>query len=138
EQLAKLDTDEDEIISSQELLARPSNPYGDFEAVTVMSYPGQPQQQPASPFIVLPRNASIEKQAEAIVNQYDREKSWPLPTGALRQGETFPKFVRTALRDAEMATVVKWLRQPADLELTVQLGTIAEGVGRVLSLGAEP
>src|SRR5205085_4282383 len=108
-----------------------------FESVSV-AYGGQPQQQPASPFVALPRGMSVEKQAEAILSQFDREKSSPFPFSSLRAGETFPKFVRERLRQVELEHYVKLLNQPADLELTVQLGSVAEGVGRVLSLGAEP
>ena len=136
ESLAKLDNDEDEIITAQELMGQPANPYAAFEVAQAYGM-AQPQQQ-SSPFIALPVNATVAQQAEFLVSQFEREKSSPLPFGSLRGGETFPPFVRAALRQIELDDMTRWLNKPADLEMLVQLGNVAEGVGRLLSLGSEP
>src|SRR5262249_52592698 len=71
--LSKLDTDEDEIVTAQELRAQPFNPYAG-EAVQVAYAMGGPQQpQPQSPFIALPAGGT-EAAVTALMTRFDAEK----------------------------------------------------------------
>lgn len=139
QRLGKLDVDEDEIVSTQELLSRPANPYYAEETQVAYAMGGPQQQQPPpSPFISLPQNWTPEIAAEHVLGFFEREKAALMPHTLLRFDANTPKVVRDALRNSEKEYLKTALAQPADLELTVQLGTIAEGVGRLMALGNEP
>jgi Ca2+-binding EF-hand superfamily protein len=135
--LAPLDTDEDEVISTQELLARPSNPFY-AEAVQAEYAMGSRPQQQSSPFIALPRDWTPDSAADAVLAALEREKVTLLPHTSMRFEASLPQFVRDTMRNAERDYIKGILTRPTDLELSVQLGSISEGLGRVMSLGAQP
>jgi Ca2+-binding EF-hand superfamily protein len=144
DKLAKLDEDEDEIVTSQELLQRQPNPYGveaqevEFEAVDGVNYARTMRRAPTSQssLVSLTDGEPANAQAAKIQQFFDAQKQSVLPLTAARTSEKMPKFARDALRDVEKALLAAWVTGPPDLELSVQLGGMAEGVERVFSRGA--
>lgn len=134
DKLAKLDQDEDEIITKAELLQRQSNPfYGQVVEENDYGRPGMRRSPVASPaFIALttgePANASAAKVLQAL--QAAREPYSRLTIAKI--SPRAPEFVKKALRDLDTATLATWLAQPSDLELQVSLGTLAEGMSEVM------
>jgi Ca2+-binding EF-hand superfamily protein len=136
EKLSRLDADEDEIITAQELRAQPMNPYA-AEPVAVYGGMGGPQQIQQSPFIALPAGGT-EAAVAALMARFDAEKRSFVPGTEMRFGAGIPKVARDSLRNAEVEYLRAFLAQPVDLEVTATLGTISQGVSRLMSFGTEP
>jgi Ca2+-binding EF-hand superfamily protein len=135
--LLKLDNDEDEIITAQELMQRQSNPFygGDVEAIEEQQMAmRQPQTPPPSAFISLDPSQPIEEQVKQLQGRLPLA-AWPAGFG---RAPGLPTFVTKIFEEKEKVLFTQWLQRPPDLEFDVQLGDMAEGVGRVLSLGSEP
>lgn len=135
--LMKLDTDEDEIISVQELMQRQPNPYyGDAEVIqeAFMGGPPRPQTPPATAFISLDPAQPLEEQIKQLLGRMPLAP-WPAGFG---RAPGLPGFVTKLFDEKEKALLAQWLQRPPDLEFDVQLGDMAEGVGRILSFGSEP
>jgi Ca2+-binding EF-hand superfamily protein len=141
DRLAKLDQDEDEIVTSQELLQRQANPFGyeaqDVEVVDGVGYPITTRMARAnqSSLVSLTDGEPANVQAAKIQQYFDAQKQSVLPVTAARTSDKMPKFARDALRDVEKSLLAAWVTGPPDLELSVHLGSMAEGVERVFSRG---
>ena len=108
--LSKLDVDEAEIVTAQELRSQRMNPY-QCEAVQAYDGMNRPQQQPQSPFVALPAGGT-DAAVTALMARLDAEKRTLVPGTELRFGAGIPKVARDALRNAEVEYV---LAQPVDL-----------------------
>lgn len=136
--LRKLDHDEDELISNQELQQRPQQSYY-AEEVQQAEYGGMPrtpQPQTPSPFIALPVSTPATVFPQLIQQLQLQKCTAPLVFG-LPVAANLPKFVRDALQKIDHDALTAWLGQPPDLEFSIALGDLAEGIGRLVRLGQE-
>jgi Ca2+-binding EF-hand superfamily protein len=134
--LSKLDTDEDEIITAQELRAVPMNPY---YAEPVQAYQnGMAPQQVQSPFVALPTVGGTDAAVTTLMARFDTERKAFVAGTELRFGANIPQVAKDAMRKTEVEYLKTFLAKPPDLELLVMLGNISQGVARLMSFGTEP
>jgi Ca2+-binding EF-hand superfamily protein len=116
--LHKLDLDEDEMISQDELMPD-LNPYGRyFFGVDPM------EQGPANPsFQLLSPGESPSKVAKAILDRFDKGKKGKLTAKEVGFDEaTFARLDANKDGVLDAGELEKWVAGPSDLELTVRLG----------------
>ena len=131
DRLAKLDQNEDEFISSQELLQQQSNPF--YQQALQLEYGGV-QNRPVAPasFISLTPGEPMNVSAAKILQVLQLAKKPYLRLTQIRMNSRTPEFIRSTLRQFDLAVLSRWLEQPPELELDVHLGTISEEFGRLL------
>jgi Ca2+-binding EF-hand superfamily protein len=134
ERLQKLDADEDEILTAQELLQRQANPFYAAQVVEFdYAYGNRPQmpRQSAS-FVALTPGEPANASAAKVLQVLQSARVPYLALTAIRTNSRVPGFVRTALQKLDAGTLAAWLELPPDLELEVQIGFISEGIGKLL------
>jgi Ca2+-binding EF-hand superfamily protein len=94
----------------------------------------QQQTPPPVAFISLDPTQPLEEQVKQLQGRLQLS-AWPAGFG---RDPGLPSFVHKIFNDKEKTLLEQWLQRPPDLEFDVQLGDVAEGVGRILSLGSEP
>jgi Ca2+-binding EF-hand superfamily protein len=119
EALHRIDSDEDENISTSEVVPD-VNPYGQ---VIFADPAGMAATQPTGPFVFVLPGEPAERVTRPILERYDRDKNGKL--GRAELGWAEPGFRRVdtsgdgAVTGQELA---RWLEGPSDLELAAALG----------------
>jgi len=137
--LRKLDNDEDELVSTQELQQRPQQLYQEEEVQVAEAYGGRraPQPQTPSPFISIPA-LTPETVFPQLIQQLHAQKCSSPAVFNLPFAANLPKFAREAMQRIDFDTLRAWLQQPPDLEFSIAMGDLTEGIGRLVHLGQEP
>jgi Ca2+-binding EF-hand superfamily protein len=138
--LRRLDIDEDELISNLELQQKAQSLYGEeVEVQQLEEVQGRrmaPQQTP-SPFIAIPLQ-SPESSYPQLIQQLLAQKCKSPFVLNLPMPANLPKFARELVHRFDHDAIRNWLNQPADLEFSVAIGDVSEGLGRLVRLGDEP
>ncbi len=119
EVLHRLDIDEDEMISEDELVP-PANPFLRF------AYLDDGSGQPAPPtFQMLTPGEAGTRIVKAIMDRYDKDRNGKLSKTEVAFDEaTFARIDTNKDGQIDAAELEKWLAGPSDLELTVRLGQL--------------
>lgn len=134
--LNKLDNDEDELVSTQELQQQPQQQY--YTEVQVAYGGGRMAPQPTpSAFVSIPA-VNPESVFPQLVQQLQLQKCASPFVLNLPVAPNFPKFARDLLQKIDHDTLRAWLAQPPDLEFSIVMGDVAEGLGKLIRFGKEP
>jgi Ca2+-binding EF-hand superfamily protein len=131
ERLEKLDLDEDELITAQELQQQTYNPFVAPAAQPYMNGYSSQSPNPPRSFLSITPGESAEATAGKVLQVLQASKQSYLNVTSLRLNSRMPDFVRTSLRKLDVAAVSRWLEQPPEMELDFQLGSISEGIGSI-------
>jgi Ca2+-binding EF-hand superfamily protein len=119
EVLHRLDIDEDEMISQEELVPS-TNPYGQVFFGVVDTGMGQ---KVTGPFEVLGPGEAPAKAVKALLDHFDKDKNGKLSRSESGFDEaTFARLDINKDGQLDAGELQKWLAGPSDLELTVRLG----------------
>ena len=133
--LHKYDLNDDEVVSSGELLQTPVALAPAGPGMMQASYT-RPTPLVNSPFVLVPREEAPERiterlvVAKALIAQYDKDKNGKLsPAEVGLSKEVFDRY--DADKDGEWSDleVVRWMVYAPDLEATVRLGRVGEHDG---------
>jgi Ca2+-binding EF-hand superfamily protein len=123
EVLHRLDLDEDEMITGDELAPNTSDPYGQF-----VFRNNQNEPLPAkSPFQIINSggnpNAALSPIVKVMLEKYDKDRNGKLSRSESGFDEaTFARFDANKDGQLDPAELMAWMSGPSDLELTVRLG----------------
>jgi Ca2+-binding EF-hand superfamily protein len=122
--LAKLDQDEDEMITGEELVPN-SNPNNVLFAPVAVAMPGSMPQQNTGPFMALGPGVSPTNLARELLNRYgkDKGKGKTLTRQALGlDRETFAALDADGDGELDSEELAHFADRPADLEAVVRFG----------------
>jgi Ca2+-binding EF-hand superfamily protein len=123
EVLHRLDLDEDEMISQEELLPN-TNPYGQVFFGVVDNGQGQ---KVTDAFQVLGPGEAPAKAVEALLTRFDKDRNHKLSRAESGFDEaTFARLDLNKDGQLDAGELQKWLAGPSDLELTVRLGGLPQ------------
>jgi Ca2+-binding EF-hand superfamily protein len=145
EVLAELDQNEDEIITSQEILERgPRNGYGVFQIdfdgaadIFITNSTSAPFQQasmrfPTPDFFVVSREALPADVVKELIARLDKDKNGKLSAAELKMGkEAFAKLDKNGDGQLDAKEIDAWLNTAPDIEFTVPLSGSANAMNRM-------
>jgi Ca2+-binding EF-hand superfamily protein len=118
--LARLDADDDELVSAQELLGEQPNPFAPVQ--TVMARPGQTSKLHANFLPVQAKEASTDL-AAALMLRYDKTTKGSLTAADLGlDAETFTQLDRNGDGKLDSEEAERWHQKARPLELIARLG----------------
>jgi Ca2+-binding EF-hand superfamily protein len=128
--LARYDVNDDEVVTAQELLSG-GNPY----VRQVQFQRGQqPGQAPASPILLIPREASLHRVtqrlrlAKELLNRFDKDKNQKLSREEIKlPRDLFDSLDGNKDGELDVLELVRWIITRPDLEVVVRMGKLAEG-----------
>jgi Ca2+-binding EF-hand superfamily protein len=133
DRLAKLDEDEDEIITAQELLQRQNNPfYAQQVEFAYAGYGGSQMPRQSASFVAITPGEPANTTAAKVLQVLQAAREPYLAVSAVRSVAKAPQFLRNGLQRLDAGVLAAWLELPPDLELEIQLGSIPEGLGKLL------
>lgn len=126
--LRKLDEDDDEVVSSQELSP---NPYGGYGFVAALSYSGMggPMAPQEGAVAMLLDNPELSKKlGETMLKRFDKDRNKTLAASEfpIEKG-TFESLDADGDGQLDSEELARWGKRGPDLELSVRLGGIKPG-----------
>jgi Ca2+-binding EF-hand superfamily protein len=126
ETLRKLDLDDDEMITVEELSPRRFGGQFDFELVLDGGDASQPMPEDGPFMLVNPGNPP-DRLVNQLLNRYDKDKNKKLSRAEIGlDKKTFDAL--DANRDGQLdaAELAKWLSQPPEVEMTIRVGRLPQ------------
>jgi Ca2+-binding EF-hand superfamily protein len=130
--LMKLDQDDDDIITSNELLQRGRRNTGVYAPAIAFAPGGGPARTPSTPnaeFFTIRRDASLAETVKELLAQLDKDKNGKLSAPELKMSaEGFAKLDKNGDGQLDSAEIENWLKSPVDVVVTIPLGGTPNGM----------
>jgi Ca2+-binding EF-hand superfamily protein len=136
QRLQKLDQDEDEMITAQELMQRQNNPFYAQAVEYEYAVNGRLQMpRPSASFVALTNGEPANVSAAKVLQVLQSARVPYLALDVLRNNPKAPAILRNSLQKLDAAVLAAWLELPPDLELEVTIGGLPEGLSRIFGGG---